>query len=201
MEVLQALKEPEKEDDTDGYWWRGLKSMLKELDPIESLKFKYEVTGLLLTYVECAKIKKKAATRFIDDRFTNSPSPNCVQSLATSTPKEEYSAATRSINDRFTNSLSPNLQSLATSTPREEYSAATRSINDRFANFLSPNLQSLATSTPREEYSAATRSINEGFTNSLSPNLQSLATSTIRKVSSVCPATDTPWYKLEYQQF
>ncbi|GFN97938.1 hypothetical protein PoB_002444400 [Plakobranchus ocellatus] len=59
MEVLQALKEPEKEDDTDGYWWRGLKPMLKELDPVESLKFKHNVTGLLLTYVERAKTKKK----------------------------------------------------------------------------------------------------------------------------------------------
>ncbi|GFN73777.1 hypothetical protein PoB_000028300 [Plakobranchus ocellatus] len=51
MEVLQALKEPEKEDDTDGYWRRGFKPMLKELDPIESLKFKHDVTGLLLTFL------------------------------------------------------------------------------------------------------------------------------------------------------
>ncbi|GFN95480.1 hypothetical protein PoB_002198600 [Plakobranchus ocellatus] len=107
----------------DIYWWRGLKPMLKELDPIESLKFKHDVTGLLLTFVERAKTKK-AATRSIDDRFTNSPSPNCVQSLATSTPREEYSASTRSIDDRFTNSLSPNLQSLATRTTRKVYSAA-----------------------------------------------------------------------------
>ncbi|GFO42460.1 hypothetical protein PoB_006896500 [Plakobranchus ocellatus] len=62
MEVLQALKEPEKEDDTDGYWWMGLKPMLKELDPIESLKFKHDITGLLLTFVERAKTEK-AATR------------------------------------------------------------------------------------------------------------------------------------------
>ncbi|GFO00846.1 hypothetical protein PoB_002735100 [Plakobranchus ocellatus] len=56
-----------------------------------------------------ARKQKKVATRSIDDRFTNSPSPNRLQSLATSTPREEYSAAIRSIDDRFTKTLSPNL--------------------------------------------------------------------------------------------
>ncbi|GFO25594.1 hypothetical protein PoB_005209900 [Plakobranchus ocellatus] len=64
MEMLEALKEPEKEDGTDGNWWRGLKPMFKELDPIVSLKFKHE-EQTIFEFVEREK-KKKTATRSID---------------------------------------------------------------------------------------------------------------------------------------
>lgn len=90
MEVLRALKEPENEDDADVLWWKGLKPMLSELDPIESLKFKHEVTGLLLTYVERAKTRTAAASSSFSGTFSNSPSP--LTPTATSTHREGYSA-------------------------------------------------------------------------------------------------------------
>ncbi|GFO10448.1 hypothetical protein PoB_003695300 [Plakobranchus ocellatus] len=36
---VTGIERAGKEEDTDGYWWRGLKPTLNELDPIESLKF------------------------------------------------------------------------------------------------------------------------------------------------------------------
>lgn len=57
LKVLQALQEPEKDEDLHGHlhFWKGLQPMLNQLDELEAMKFKHEVQGLLIQYVERSK--------------------------------------------------------------------------------------------------------------------------------------------------
>ncbi|GFR91302.1 hypothetical protein ElyMa_006172000 [Elysia marginata] len=59
LQLLAALKEPENNDDPDGHFsfWNGLQSMLKQLNSLEALKFKHEVHGLLISYIERSQSK------------------------------------------------------------------------------------------------------------------------------------------------
>ncbi|GFO40928.1 hypothetical protein PoB_006743300 [Plakobranchus ocellatus] len=146
--------------------------MSKELDPIESLKFKHVVTGLLLTYVERAKTKqnKKAATKSINDRFTNSTSPKCSQSLATSTSREGYFDAEKK---------GPLMTDLQISRPLNAHSPWQPAHPEK-AILLLPGLLMTDLQIPR-------------------PLIYSPWQTAL--FCSVCPATGKPWYQLAYQQF
>ncbi|GFO10209.1 hypothetical protein PoB_003671400 [Plakobranchus ocellatus] len=59
FQILAALKEPENNDDPDGHFsfWKGIQPMLKQLNSLEALKFKHEVHGLLISYIERSQAK------------------------------------------------------------------------------------------------------------------------------------------------
>lgn len=91
MKVLNALTESEKDNDADGHlsFWKGLQPMITQLDPLEALKFKHEVHGLLISYLERAKAKSSHVPTFHtfqqprhDTRVQPSPTPSTVESYA-----------------------------------------------------------------------------------------------------------------------
>ncbi|GFO24144.1 hypothetical protein PoB_005064900 [Plakobranchus ocellatus] len=55
----QLTQEPENNDDPDGHFsfWKGIQPMLKQLTSLEALKFKHEVHGLLISYIERSQAK------------------------------------------------------------------------------------------------------------------------------------------------
>lgn len=57
IKILEALQEPEKDDDPDMHFWKGLQPLLKQLDTLEAMKFKHDVHGLLIRYIERANSK------------------------------------------------------------------------------------------------------------------------------------------------
>ncbi|GFS22539.1 hypothetical protein ElyMa_001618200 [Elysia marginata] len=63
LQILAALKEPENYDDPGGHFsfWNGLQPMLKQLNSLEVLKFKHEVHGLLISYIERSQSKTKSS--------------------------------------------------------------------------------------------------------------------------------------------
>ncbi|GFO01533.1 hypothetical protein PoB_002803800 [Plakobranchus ocellatus] len=59
FKILAALKEPDNNDNPDGHFsfWKGIQPMLKQLNSLEALKFKHEVRGLLISYIERSQAK------------------------------------------------------------------------------------------------------------------------------------------------
>lgn len=95
LQILAALKEPEKNDDPDGHlsFWQGLQPMLKQLNSLEALKFKHEVHGLLITYIERSRSQRShlstlhtvhptsfPATHGYRSSILPSPTPSSVES-------------------------------------------------------------------------------------------------------------------------
>lgn len=74
VEVLKALKEPEREPDENELFFKSLLPMLRKLDPMDAMMYRHEVQGLLIRYVQKSQRARTPETppSFSQDEYQHS---------------------------------------------------------------------------------------------------------------------------------
>ncbi|KAL8561249.1 hypothetical protein ACOMHN_047106 [Nucella lapillus] len=96
-EVLQALKEPEKDMDENEHFFRSLLPSMKILDAVETLELRSEIQHLVLRHVK-AKVNKVSPPNFRADAATALPAAN--RAISTS-PQPCPSASTYNVTEDY----------------------------------------------------------------------------------------------------
>ncbi|KAL8608789.1 hypothetical protein ACOMHN_065525 [Nucella lapillus] len=96
-EVLQALKEPEKDMDENEHFFRSLLPLTKMLDAVETLELRSEIQHLVLRHVK-AKANKVSPPNFRADAATALPAAN--RAISTS-PQPCPSASTYNVTEDY----------------------------------------------------------------------------------------------------